>query len=209
MSLGAGDGFGEGDVASFGPWLRNLVTWMVGRAHPDWDDYVQEGFVGMYLAASKFDPLSGIPRDVWLKGAARTHVRKCLSQRLWTGQPREVGRGSRSSSLRGPDGQTVSLLSFVHTDEGVWSMLEAAELVEGIELAYHRGEIFEAIASLSERQQRYVVARFWCASGGLSRIESEFMREQTGVKDPHHLWTKRGIGARDRLRRSLAHLAAV
>lgn len=38
---------------------------------------------------------------------------------------------------------------------------DPADLLEGVEMAYHRGELADALSSLTPRDREYVAARFW------------------------------------------------
>lgn len=65
------------------------------------------------------------------------------------------------------------------TDSG-WD-LEGAGCLDGIEISYHSGEIYEALDVLTEAQRKYVVARFW---GNKSTAD---LYQMFGY-DPHSLW---------------------
>lgn len=64
--------------------------------------------------------------------------------------------------------------------------------LDGIEVAYHAGEILEALDVLTPAQRRYVVARFW---GGKSSSE---LRAMFGY-DPASLWRTAKPRLQDRL----------
>ena len=65
-----------------------------------------------------------------------------------------------------------------------------------IELAYHHGEIAQALDGLTPREREYVFLRFWCG------WKLPQMREHFGY-EPSALWRK----ARPKLTLALAHLA--
>lgn len=73
------------------------------------------------------------------------------------------------------------------------------QIVTDIELAYHHGEIHQAIRSLTHQQQRYVYLRFW---RGKSHGE---MTPDFGY-EPGGLWYSEQNGARWKLKATLSHL---
>ena len=77
---------------------------------------------------------------------------------------------------------------------GTEAVFEAADLYEGIVLAYHHGEIYEAVADLDPVCREYVFLRFWC---GVGSKDAEKMVGQT----VHFERTVRPV-----LRERLAHL---
>lgn len=93
-----------------------------------------------------------------------------------------------------------SLDELLDSDEGFESLLAAADLVDQIILAYHRGQIVQALNQLTPAQKKYVVLRFWCGY-----VTSDL----TAVfgYDPSALWNAKTGGAKVRLRQELAHLA--
>lgn len=92
-----------------------------------------------------------------------------------------------------------SLDELLDGDHGFEHLLAAADLVDQVALAYHRGEIMQALDALSPAQKRYVVLRFWCGYV-TSELKTVFGYE------PGSLWTSKRNGARDKLREQLAHL---
>lgn len=154
------------------PWLRVVAGNLAGFDSPDLQDLVQEGYIAMWRALRSFSPDSGV-LDFWLKFKASNRMKTIAGRR------------------KSPDAELPA-----------WSLdIAAPDLLEKIDIAYHHGEIAQAIDRLSPAQRRYVIARFWL---GLSGNE---MRE-LGVfaYDPSALWTSQRNGARWKLQKELAHL---
>lgn len=61
--------------------------------------------------------------------------------------------------------------------EGLWHH----DSLDGIDVSYHAGEIYDALDCLTASQRKYVVARFW---GGMNPVE---LRDLFGY-DPNSLW---------------------
>lgn len=94
---------------------------------------------------------------------------------------------------------TSSLDELLDAEHGAEFLVSTADLTDSIALAYHRGEIATALDSLTPAQKKYVVLRFWC---GFVTAE---LKQEFGY-DPSALWSARPSGAREKLRRALAHL---
>lgn len=201
-------------LARFDGWLHSVANYFLSPSSPEHDDLVQEGRIAMWRSVEKFDFSRGPLNAKWMTTAARLQMKDAVRRKLWTGQPSERGH-TRSSSPKArlipgdPDGNTVAVLSLMEDDDALDMMLGAADLLAGVELAYHRGEILEAIGRLSPMQQRYVVCRFWLGLEGDGGAPGggALLKEMMGTGSPHVYWTAKDRGARDRLRVSLAHLA--
>lgn len=183
-------------------WYANLVqkTW----AHNEHDDLVQEGRIAMWKAIATYDQSRGA-LATWLITAAKMRMKECIKRDHWTGLPTRYGHGGKV-----PD-EGVTVMSLMDDDLTLTEILEAADLLDAVELSYHRGEILQAIASLSENQRRYVVYRFWLGWNPTSRQNNggPSLAEAIGVKRPDMLWGEKNRGARDRLRERLLHLETV
>jgi len=166
---------GEPDLGAYRGWLQKVAGNMIGFGDPRLDDLIQEGYIAMWKALSTFSSSRG-SQDWWLKYKAHGRMLEVVR--------RTVHRNEDELS------------------EAPEEALAAPDLLEALELAYHEGEIAEAISRLTPKQRRYVVARFWL---GLSGNEMK----QLGVfaYDPSALWNSRKNGARWKLQESLQHLA--
>lgn len=174
-------------LRTYRPWLRAKAALMT---HPSAvEDLAQEGWIALWLAYRDHNG-DRAPQDWWLKKKAHGRM-LMLVTRDWKTQkatqdiPAGQARPSTDEELQamGPS---------------VWDALtvDPTEL----EMAYHRGEIWDALTGLTDKQKRYVYLRFWERASGAELIE-EF------GYDPGTLW--RGIrgGIRKALRTSLEHLA--
>jgi RNA polymerase sigma factor (sigma-70 family) len=192
-------------LAQYHKWLHAVANFMQETwAHPDHDDLVQEGRIAMWKALTTYDPSKGALAS-WLTTAAKMRMRDCIKREYWTGTPARYGHGGKVPD----DGTTV--MSLMDDDLTLTAVLEAADLLEAVEISYHRGEILRAIGALSVNQRRYVVYRFWLGWDPNSRQQTggPSLAEVIGVKHPHILWGQKDRGARDRLREKLLHLESV
>jgi hypothetical protein len=136
----------------------------------------------------------------WLTKAAELRMTQiAYGHGTWLGKP--SSRGSR------PVEEDVILDNYDNPD----TLFDAVDSPAGIELAYHEGEIAEALDALSPAQRRYVVARFWLGLDPASRTP-EMQRLCALVPEMRRgssLWlgTTGQRGARQRLADALAHLA--
>lgn len=89
---------------------------------------------------------------------------------------------------------TKETVSYEAMMEAGWD-LEGPGHLDGIEVAYHAGEIVRALDVLTPAQRRYVVARFW---GGKNKAELTYLFGY----DPASLWRD----AKPRLQTRLAYL---
>lgn len=181
---------------SYRRWLHKVVNLLQDDVgHPDHDDLVQEGYVAMWKALQTYDPARGAI-SAWLTTAARMRMKDCLRTHCgWTGQSPAYGGGKR------PD-EGTTVMSLMDDDLVLEEMLGAADLLESVEVAYHRGEILRAVSSLTPSQRRYVVYRFWLGWEPSWRGAGISLAEALSVKRPDQLW----VGARTRLRSRLGHL---
>lgn len=91
--------------------------------------------------------------------AVRQRVSRLVTQGNWTGKPAKRDRGSKEPLDTDRDS----------IDDPDWDVhVEAADVLEAVEWAYHHGEILEALRSLPERHREYVLMRFW---GGMTNAE--------------------------------------
>jgi DNA-directed RNA polymerase specialized sigma24 family protein len=110
-----------------------------------------------------------------------------------------VSRYLSNPAVEATGSKEYSLDELLDGDHGFENLLSAADLVDAIMLAYHRGDIMRALDSLSPAQKRYVVLRFWCGYQG-AELKTVF------GYDPSALWNSKKNGAKEKLRSELVHL---
>jgi RNA polymerase sigma factor (sigma-70 family) len=166
-------------------WLRttarNIYKTQPGRV----EDLAQEGWIAMWRVLKK----EGDVPEHFLKNAAicrmrniiRDDHRDCRDIR----RSRADGLPAQSIDNHGAEAETPSVWVKLQTDLGA------------IELAYHHGEIADALNALTPTQREYVVLKFWY---GLSHAE---LVSHFGYK-PAHLWHR----SKATLEKELAHLGA-
>lgn len=208
------DGFGDQlSVAELieqhDKWLASTARFLLPANDPDVEDLEQEGRIAMWKAVGSHDPSRGHPeRDttgggpltMWMRANARWRMKEVRSNRCWTGhdsstRPTLGGHAPRITSVH-------YLSELFDNQDAMANLLEAADLMQGVEMAYHRGEIAEAMSSLSPRQREYVYLRFWQGynTGDLTR--------HFGYDPTTGMWSGKEA-ARGKLRRELAHLSSV
>jgi RNA polymerase sigma factor (sigma-70 family) len=160
-------------LLAYRPWLRTTArNFLRGRPEHQAEDLAQEGWIAMWRAFQ--DDSGGAPLDWWLKRQAILRMNQMIRDWLTTNKQR----------------------AHLFTDD-VGALVELSAHVEGIEIAYHHGEILQALNALTSREREYVYLRFWCG------WRQPQMIEHFGYK-PSALWGT----ARPKLRAALAHLAA-
>lgn len=174
------DGFGD-QLSPYEAWLHHRAHQMVQATTllpngEDHDDLVQRGLVAMWHALESFDPDKGA-LPAWLTFKAG---------------------GAMKDALRVRDKHRVGLpLELLPEDAD--EILFIPDLLAGVELAYHRGEIAKALAQLTPKQQEYVRLRFW-EGAGTQELTAHF------GYDPSSLWNSKKNGAKYKLQAALSHL---
>jgi len=155
--------------------LREWIPWLRKVAQGiDYDaaeDLAQEGMIALWKAQKTHDPARG-PLNWWLKFKAH-------------GRMLDVWKASLKVDVPAEDDDL---------DCAVWIDLDS------IQVAYHHGELYEALQTLTERQREYVYMRFWRQATG-KELVAHF-----GYA-PGALWTHATSGARKKLREKLQHMA--
>lgn len=175
------DGYGDADevIPRYEKWAHVVANGMLGSpTHPDHDDLVQEARIAIWISLTKHDPAKGAMPS-YLTRAAKWSMADAVERKKWTGQ--ESTQGVRVAYRHQ---QTDSLDAMI--DAGVTSMLAAADVLESVSLAYHYGQIHQAVAALSEPHREYVYLRFWA---GMTPIE---IAAHTGTSGSlqRYWWTK-------------------
>jgi DNA-directed RNA polymerase specialized sigma24 family protein len=138
------------------------------------EDLAQEGWIAIWKATQTWCE-DKAPQDWWLKRKAHNRM-LMLVNRDW-------------QTVKATQDRTVGNAH----DVELWSSL-TAELI-GVEMAYHEGELLQALNCLTSREREYVVLRFW---GGYRKQDmiAHFGYEPTG------LWRR----AKIKLKETLKHL---
>lgn len=158
-------------LESWRPWLRVTAANMT---YPDKaEDLAQEGWIALWRAIPTYDGRT--PFEPWCKAVMRNRMMNVI--RDSHAQLRDIRREHRVGNVA--------------------DVCDVGEEVEGVELAYHHGEIYRAIDRLTDHQRAYVVARFW---GELSFNE---LNERFNTKNSNALWRSR---IQPKLAMQLAHL---
>lgn len=159
-------------LVGFLPWLRVTAANMTT---PDQSaDLAQEGWIAMWRALPSYD--ESRPAGPWFKTAARHAMYNVI----------------RNSHAAQRD---------VRRELNCWDVTEVMDVGwehPGLDVAYHRAEIKQAIDELTDHQRQYVTARFW-----LDMSYSE-LNDHFNTKNSNSLWRQR---IRPKLEKSLSHLA--
>jgi RNA polymerase sigma factor (sigma-70 family) len=195
---------GYGDQPTVDETIDDYEAWLHHRAHQmlpptdhRHDDLVQEGRIAIWQAYDRYEPGKGALPS-WLTRHATWHMTETLSRRRWTGSPdRRAGRHVVQ------DAPTTSLEQLLAPGDDHPGDETAAGVTPDIAdmamEAYHRGDIHQALAELTDAQRRYVLLRFWGDASGPQ------LRDEFGY-DPKGLWKTARGGAQLKLARALAHL---
>lgn len=199
------DGYGDEltvdeQLAQYEAWLHAVANRILPPADHRHDDLVQEGRIGMWKALASYDPARGALPSYLTRGAEMQMRQAFMRGENWTGSPSR--RGNHMGEVQVRHLESVEAL----LDDGSQHVEEAAgvaaDVAEAAMLAYHRGEVAEAVRLLPGPQRDYLRLRFVEDRSG-----PEIQRELgVGVTT---LWHAPRSGARDRLRAQLRHLEAV
>jgi len=186
---------GYGDESEFESYVRDreplLRIQAYERIHPDnVPDAVNEARYTIWEVLQK---RPDAPPE-YVRAAAKTRITEVSMRGNWLGQPSQRGKPS-VDPLRRADRDSFD-------DPDFLVEASAPEILDTLELAYHEGQILEAIRTLPRRHQEYVVLRFW---GGWTHAE---LAPLMGVKTNNmaRMWTET---IKPLLAERLAHLAEV
>lgn len=179
-------------------WLYRVAMSMVPAAEVD--DLVQEGYIAMWRALGTYDHTKGA-MPTWLTKAAKLRMADIARGH---GRPTgHVGIVASPGSRRDSRDSRPAATGTAHLDGMAPGAMEEVEarvalwLDAGIDLAYHRGQIAQALAGLTEEQRTYIVLRFWHQMTA-TEIQPLIQSNVT------HLWR----ATKNELQQSLQHLAA-
>lgn len=115
------------------------------------EDVLQEGRISLWQTLEKHD--GDVPPQ-YLNRASELRMREVATRETWTGHTRK--HGQPTDPLRNHEKQSMDDEAF---SLGVLEVVN--DVLSGVEMAYHHGEIVQAINALPEREREYVVLRFW------------------------------------------------
>jgi RNA polymerase sigma factor (sigma-70 family) len=170
------------------PWLRAVATNMAAAQPDRAEELAQEAWIAIWQAVRARPEQTHTASSPLLKTVALNKMRNVI--RDWHAQARDI----RRTDLYGRPG--VDTYSDERVAEvGIWDRL-CVDLAD-IEVAYHHGEIREALAALPPKQRLYVFLRYW---GGYTETEMV----------PHFGYRPKTLGAiaMKRLAKELVHLGA-
>lgn len=150
------------------------IAWDYVSTAEDAQELAQEGWIAMWEAHRDWTEQKGVPLHTHIKNKARWRMTEVARRGTYTGRSSSNFSGAKKArKLEVPlESQDPA------TEQDVDSIL----------MAYHTGEIVDAINSLPPKQRQQVYDRFW-----------------RGCYDPHNAnWWYRG--ARGKLRERLGHL---
>lgn len=188
------DGFGdslrpEEVVANFEKYAHK-IAYENHWSRNNHDDLVQEALIEVWEASVRVPDASAVYYAKAVKGRLFAVGRQ---GRPWTGGDSKPGPKSRpiENQIDWQDPEVEDIFG---------SLLEATDLVSGVEWAYHHGEFMEALCGLSEDDREYVVRRFW---HGQTDTEIAAIRGVTN-KALGNRWTRT---IQPKLQAALAHMA--
>ena len=127
-------------------WLLKMASVYLWSRPDEWQDLAQEGWIAMWRALRAYDPARGALPS-WLTGAARMRMKECASRETWTGSTGARGHVRNRPPVPVPDEMIVDRI------------LEGA--LDDVEMAYHHGEIMEALCELTEATRIAIYRKFW------------------------------------------------
>jgi RNA polymerase sigma factor (sigma-70 family) len=154
-----------------------------------WEDVLQEGRIVQFEVLSK---RPGSTRE-YVSAAMSHRIIEVLTRGTWTGMP--TAQGKPRDPLRRGDRDSVD-------DETLQldQVVDSSNWVESVQMAYHYGEIHQALAALTFTQRQHVVARIWY---GMSEPEIAALQGCSVATVSRH-WVK---DIRPQLAEELARLA--
>jgi RNA polymerase sigma factor (sigma-70 family) len=156
-----------------------------------WDDLLQEGRIVQWTVLTK-RPDSA---RQYVSAAMSNRIMECITRGTWTGM--ETHRGRPTDPLRRRDRDSVDDETLQLAD-----VVDQADLVEQVLVAYHDGEIHQALDQLTFTQKVHVVARFWYGMTNAEIAAQQGCSKQTVERQ----WRE---DIRPRLVRELGHLLEV
>lgn len=168
-------------------WLLK-IAWEYSSNLSEVQDLAQEGYIAMWKALQTFDESKNIKLSTHLMNKARWRISEVRARGTYTGMPSRAGkRHTAGTEANKNTEQSVDM------SESMFD-IEISDNIDSILLAYHHGEIMEAINSLPVQQRKRVYDRFW---------KNDYDAKNSAW------WFGKRIGARDRLKERLGHLESI
>jgi RNA polymerase sigma factor (sigma-70 family) len=156
-----------------------------------WDDVLQEGRIVQWRVLER-RPESA---RAYVSGAMSHRISEVIKRDAWFGY--EAKTGHPIDPLRRHDERDST-----DDEEFYYEVVQAADWVDHVMLAYHHGEIAQALSALTFTQRQHVYARFWC---GMSEDEIAALQGVSKATISRH-WR---LDIRPQLQGRLAHLLGV
>jgi len=161
---GIQDGFGDGPTVDevlreeeefFVRNARHALVKRGGRfAQGADEDAIQEARIAAWLS--------------WEKHHNRAYLNIAARQRLAQHVYRDQWFGTKPTAHERDPIRRPGRASFDDPDNGIDVLVDSAEWVDQVALAYHHGQFVQALNELTFTQREYVVLRFW---GGMTDTE--------------------------------------
>lgn len=166
----------DATLSAYRLWLLKTAREYVDAT--DVYDLAQEGHIAMWKALSTCP--DGIKLSTHLMNKARWRMAEVAKRGTWTGKPSEAGRKYRP---------VLEPVDMGMSDFDVESVTR--EQAEAVMVAYHHGEIMDALNALKPEVKTKIVDWFW-----------------RGMVDHKNRawWDGKGYGAKHRLASQLEHL---
>lgn len=192
------DGFGEETPAQivdrYRKWCHTVAGALVNASDALYDDLVQEAMISIWRTAKD----KGDVGAVYFTKAARYRMFSVLQGRPLIGGDSTPGAKYRPTTV-GVDWHAVENDA---EDDSTWALLlEAADLLDAVDWAYHVGEITAVLNTLRPDHRRFVEAKYW---HGMRDVEIAALMEVD--RKLLNTWWRRDI--KPVLQRELAHLGA-
>lgn len=158
------------------------------------DDVLQEARITAWQVYTSDREMQN--RDTYTHAAARKRIGEVAQRQTWTGHTRVHGQPTDPLRQQGKE----SLDVMIESDSGL--ALVAVELLDGVEVAYHYGQVHQAIRALSEPHRLFVYQKYWL---GLS--ESELAAKHGKSVGTISRWWTQTI--KPALRQNLEHLVNI
>ncbi len=169
---------------SLRPWLIT-VAWQYAKTGADAQELAQEGHIAAWRALQKWTPEKGIAKETHLKHKAKWRMVEVVQRGNLTGMESRQGKKYSAGTEANKDREIP--MDFTVEHDGV----ALQQYIDSMIVAYHHGEIYEAINSLTPKQKQQVFDRFW-----------------RGIYDPKNSawWFGKDYGVRSKLLEKLEHL---